>query len=73
MSSAKKINLATSEPGQLKAPDKWESSSKITNATTEIASDTMSGAKVQPQQLSRDAQKSNSSTQQDAKVMLYTF
>lgn len=67
--------MASSELGQLKAPDKWETSSKTTNAlaanTSEPICDTMSSsaaAKTQTQQQSRDAQKSGNSTQQVTKV-----
>lgn len=75
MSSVKRSTLTSSEHGQLKAPDKWETSSKTTNAlaanTSEPICDTMSSsaaAKTQTQQQSRDAQKSGNSTQQVTKV-----
>lgn len=79
MSSVKRSNVTSSEHGQLKAPDKWETSSKTTNAlatnTTDTA-DTMSSSlstaaktqtnqpQSQTQSQSRDAQKSANSTQQ---------
>lgn len=78
MSSVKRSTLASSElNGQLKAPDKWETSSKTTNAlaaanTSEPICDTMSSsaaAKTQTQQQSRDTQKSGNSTQQVTKVI----
>lgn len=77
MSSVKRTNLTSSEHGQSKAPDKWETSSKTTNAlvvNTSDTSDTMSSSLLsaaktqtnqpQSQSQSRDAQKSASSTQQ---------
>lgn len=74
MSSVKRTNVAPSEHGQSKAPDKWDTSSKTANASAanniSDTCDTMSSsaAKNQTQQQSRDAQKSANSTQQVTKV-----
>lgn len=84
MSSVKRTNVVSSELGQLKASDKWETTSKTistsTTNTSDIPSDTMSSTsntktQLQQQQLqqqqSRDAQKSTNSTQQDTKVISF--
>lgn len=75
MSSVKRSTLASSELGQLKAPDKWETTSKTIISTPNTTSDTMpdtmssSTIKTQSQQQSKDVQKStNSAAQQDTKV-----
>ncbi|XP_031638243.1 putative mediator of RNA polymerase II transcription subunit 26 isoform X2 [Contarinia nasturtii] len=75
MSSVKRSSLASSELGQLKSPDKWETtSSKTSNAsatnTNDTTCDTMSSStatKTQQQQQSRDAPKAGNSTQQVTK------
>lgn len=81
MSSVKRTNVVSSELGQLKASDKWETTSKTistsTTNTSDIPSDTMSSTSntktqlQQQQQQSRDAQKSTNSTQQDTKVISF--
>lgn len=75
MSSAKRTNAT--ENGQLKAPDKWETTSKTIISTSNITSDTISDTmsqstiKTQSQQHSKDAQKSTNSVQQDSQVNIY--
>lgn len=77
MSTVKRINAT--ENGQLKAPDKWETTSKTIINTSNSASDTMSDTmssstiKNQSQQHSKDAQKSTNSVQQDSQVNIDGF
>lgn len=72
MSSVKRSSLVSSELGQLKGPDKWETStSKINHVlaanSAEVTFDTMPATvpKTQTEQQSWDAQKSGTSTTQE--------
>lgn len=75
MSSVKRTNAT--ENGQMKAPDKWETTSKTIintlNTVPDTMSDTMSSSTIknQSQQHAKDAQKSTNSVQQDSQVNIY--
>lgn len=73
MSSVKRSSLTSSEHGQMKVSDKWETSTKTTLPANgpDTACDTMSSSSssaAKTQQQSRDAQKSGNSTQPVQKV-----